>query len=488
MSDDELEYLSPGFDPATLTVPRIRSILVSHDVPYAASAKKPQLVETFNEKIAPRARKILAARRRIKRTSQGITDVPSSQESTVSGETAEETDPAPPPPSTVKRRTKKSVRPTPEPAGEDTPVAPKTTERRRTTKHPRADDSEVGGEDAAIRPTARKTRRSEGPPAVKAEEPERPPPRRKPEESPFSDDNPFQRRSSPMVAAESRRKTTGIKAEKKRTESSRRKTEQPRRVKQEDGVVVPSSRTFEVPLAKGTNTIAEGEPADPLEPGEDFTPDEQQALAEERAAQGEAGLVRRKRTKQSGGTLKAAPWIIITTLLLGYAGWWRKEKIEVGYCGIGKPAVTLSEIRVPDWASQLQPQCEPCPLHASCYADLEMRCDPDFVLKPHPLSLGGLVPLPPTCEPDGEKARKVKNVADRAVEELRDRRARWECGELTDEGGKAAPSPEVDEVTLKAKVGQRRRRAMSDEEFEELWRPALGEITAREEITSNSDG
>ena len=485
MSDEELEYLSPGFDPATLTVPRIRSILVSHDVPYAASAKKSQLVETFNEKITPRAPKILAARRRIKRTSHGITDVPSSQESTVSRET-EEPEP-PPPPSTVKRRSKKSVRPTPGTAEEDTRAPPKTTERRRTTKHPRAEDSEVGG-DAAVRPTARKTRKSEGPPAVKAEELERPPSRRKPDESPFSDDNPFQRGSSPTTAAESRRRTTGAKADKKRAESNRRKTEQPRRVKQEDGVVVPSSRTFEVPLTKAPRGSTKGDVLDPLAPGEDFTPDEQQALAEHRAAEGETALVRRQRTKRSSGTLKSAPWIIIMTLLVGYAGWWRKEKIEVGFCGVGKPAVTLRDIQAPDWAHQLQPQCEPCPLHASCYADLEVRCDPDFVRKAHPFALGGLVPLPPTCEPDGEKARKVKTVADRAVEELRDRRAMWECGELTDARGKAAPSPEVDEVTLKAEVSQRRRRAMSDEEFEELWRSAIGEVTAREEVTSNSDG
>ena len=81
MSDaDSLDYLQPGFDPRSLTVPRLRSILVAHNVPYTSSAKKSQLVDIFNEQLVPQAKRILAARARAKRTSRGIFDVESSQD------------------------------------------------------------------------------------------------------------------------------------------------------------------------------------------------------------------------------------------------------------------------------------------------------------------------------------------------------------------------------------------------------------------------
>ena len=119
---------------------------------------------------------------------------------------------------------------------------------------------------------------------------------------------------------------------------------------------------------------------------------------------------------------------------------------------------------------------------------METRCEQDFVLRPHPLALGGIVPLPPTCEPDGEKARRVAAVADRAVDELRDRNAKWECGTLVDEKGKSIPTSEVDTQDLKSAVAKKRRRGMSEAEFEELWKHALGEIMTREEVSSSTDG
>src|SRR2546429_8827053 len=79
MSDSELEYLSPSFDPNTLTVPRLRSILVRHNVTYPSSAKKAQLVEIFTEYVLPQSRKILNAQNRARRTSKGIENAEGSQ-------------------------------------------------------------------------------------------------------------------------------------------------------------------------------------------------------------------------------------------------------------------------------------------------------------------------------------------------------------------------------------------------------------------------
>ena len=499
-SDDELEYLSPSFDPSSLTVPRIRAILVSHDIPYPASAKKPQLIDIFTQELVPRSRRILAARSRTKRTSRGIKDMPSSQEGTVSGDDEDaELMPPPPIPDTTRRKTRRSPRASTEDTTDDNDVQKRTPGTRKSThKHARTSDSEAGPETDVRRPQIRKTRRSDITPSVKLEEPENPPTRPSLGASAFSDENPFQSGSSPLAPSESRRKSAGLSNDRRKSSSRRRRTEgvsssDSAQVKQENGVKVPSAKTFEVPLArlKQKGPKVKDEPEGNIDVGEEFTPEEQLELVRERAANGEKDILpprRNKRVQRSSKVSKNAPWIVIMTLITGYAAWWRREKIEVGYCGLGNPSTTLANVQVPEWASLLQPDCEPCPQHAICYPDMVARCEQDFVLKSHPLSLAGLVPLPPTCEPDGEKARRVKAVADKAVEELRERRAKWECGDLVEENGRPAVAVAIDEIDLKKEVSHKRRKGMSEVEFEDLWRGALGEIIGRDEVTSVIDG
>ena len=495
--DSDVDYLSPGFDPSSLTVPRLRAILVSHDIEYKASAKKADLVQTFNEQLVPKSRKILAARARIRRTSRGIEDMPSSQEGTV---TVEEDTGRRPLPKTTRRKSKRA---TPRASTDSTeevtaaiPLAKKQPAVRKSVdKRPHSPENESDiGKDVSG-PTARRTRHSLTP-AVKDVEEEQPKTRPSLQHSVFSDDNPFQSGSSPSLPTETRRRSAVTSTEKRRSDARRRRTEgvpsDVARVKREDGVVVPSSRTFHVPVShiKKEAPVKE-EPQDEIEAGEEFTPEEQLELVRARAAAGEVDILpprRKRRSKKSNGVFRTAPWVVLMTLFAGYAVWWRREKFEIGYCGLGKPAMDLSEYQIPAFLGVLQPQCEPCPQHAYCYTDLEARCEPDFVLRPHPFSLGGFVPLPPTCEPDGEKARKVKAVADRAVEELRERRAKFECGTLTDESGKSAKTVEVNADKLKAEVGQKKRKGMSQREFESLWEGALGEITGREEVSSDTRG
>lgn len=499
-SGPEMEYLSPKFDPASLTVPRLRAILVSHDINYPASAKKPQLIDIFTSELIPRSRKILAARSRIRRTSKGITDMPSSQESTVNGDEDEETNSMPPPPvpSTTKRKPRKSTRAV---TDENTPEAPTPTQRlssgsKRSSKHARQSDTETDPEGEAHRPTARRSRRSETTPAVKIEEPTdaatRPPLR----SSAFSDENPFQSGSSPLAASESRRKSSGTSGDRQKSASRRWRTEgvstkEKSPIQQDDGIIVPSSRNFEVTIPRTKTIKVKDEPIDDLDAGEEFTPEEQLELVRERAANGEVDILppRKKRVSEKSSSLpKSAPWVILTTLLSGYALWFRQEKLAIGYCGIGRPQNELSRMQVPEWAGAVRPSCEPCPQHAFCYEGMETQCEQDYVLRPHPLSLGGLAPLPPTCEPDGEKVRRVKAVADRAVDELRDRNARWECGTLVDEEGKSVSTAQVDTQDLKSAVAKKRRRGMSEAEFEDLWKHALGEIMTREEVTASTHG
>lgn len=85
----------------------------------------------------------------------------------------------------------------------------------------------------------------------------------------------------------------------------------------------------------------------------------------------------------------------------------------------------------PDWTSSIRPQCEPCPPNAICKPGCEAECKDDYVLVPNPFSFGGFVPLPPTCEPDSEKLRRIAILSDEAIRVLRERAADVECGEAS---------------------------------------------------------
>lgn len=317
----------------------------------------------------------------------------------------------------------------------------------------------------------------------------------------FTADNPFQSGSPPPSLEQQKLRSVGRDG--KRKSKSRvsespaffdglraRKSDTPAGIKREDEAAASARSPFKFP-AQPMDTYEEAAEQEhdgysDAGVGEEFTPDEQLALEREQADRIYPGPVQpRRRPRKQGNVSKIAPWVVIFSLLGGFAGWWRREKVEIGFCGIGKPTWSLAETKVPDWAGVLEPQCEPCPPHAFCYPDFDARCEHDFILTRHPLSFGGLIPLPPTCEPDSEKARRVKAVADKAVEELRDRRAKWECGELS-EDGKESKSPEINEPDLKQEIGNKRRKGMSDSEFDDLWKAALGEVVGKDEIVSKS--
>ncbi|KAG9245830.1 sister chromatid separation protein-like protein [Calycina marina] len=503
MSDESLEYLQTGFDPSTLTVPRIRSILVSHNIQYPSGAKKPQLIEIFIDQVVPQARKILAARTRAKRSSTGIVDAESSsQDCTInSTEGFQETMH---PPSTRKRSTREvSGRLRSDESESDIPSARATRSKsptkktpRPSSKHPRASDTETG-EDTDIGRTVRKTRKSEAPsaptpiptPKVKKENRD---PRRI---SNFSYDNPFQSGSSPPTEPSGRersRKSLGATRDKRKSTGTTSRRQTARLSKEEEDIHPPTSSRFKIPV-KDLNFAGyeDYDTVPSIEPTEEFTPEAQLELVRDRAAQGLSAVAPRRTKSSARGISKGPIWVVLATVLGGYALWYRQEKVVVGYCGVGRGAnqVIPANIQVPDWARLIvEPQCEPCPQHAYCLQNLETHCETDFVLKPHSLSVGGLVPLVPTCEPDGEKARRVKAVADRAVEELRERRAKFECGELGDKQGLPPPVVEIDALELKKEVSKKRRKGMSESEFEELWGGAIGEIERRDEVESQAAG
>lgn len=495
MSDSEVDYLQPGFDPASVTIPRLRSILITHGVDYPGNAKKAKLVEVFNENITPQAKKILDRRARAKRSSMGITNIDNSVGYSVANSDM-------PPPSTSKPRGRPKKNPgsaassfkaeseEPEQISNPLSLSPRKRSQRSTSRQLGYSDTDTDSHYESRRSPRKSSRRYEMTPQPEVQQPQ------ESEEDPdnvFSTDNPFQSGSSPLPeeTPSNRRKTSTFDtpaAYRPSSAVSRRRTEEFKTPATERSGY---TKSVEVPLSALSRPKTPKSPEPVFEASEEFTPEEQLALAQEDAARAQTAVVPHRQNKRSGGVGTPIS-VLLLALLAAYGAWFRQEKVAVGYCGVGRPAQQIIprhvnfqefEFETPEWAIKLtEPECDPCPAHAYCYADNSVRCEDDYILKPHPLSAGGLVPLPPTCEPDGEKVRRVKAVADKAVEELRERRAKFECGELVDENGQTPETPAIAVEELKETVSEQRSKKLSKKEFDDLWSAALGEIETREEI------
>lgn len=496
---DADDYLQDGFNPRSVTIPRLRSILVTHNIDYPSTAKKTQLVDLVEQFVMPQVPKIRAQRARAKRSSLGIVNAGSAQDNGLWDD--DELSPPRPTSRRSKSPRKSSARVKVEEEEPATPAfrsEPKRSSRAsRSVSRQLSIDPEDDAHLYAASTTSRRSNRRTVTPQIKPEpEPEPEPEIEEDEEeeddeedeeldegpteyeeetSVFTDDNPFQGGSSPPpIQTPARRRTVSVEPVKS-AKSDRRRT----------AVGVEStraSRRFDM----ATPPRRHKTPDALLEPGEEFTPDEQLEL-EDATTSGDAAALRRQAVvkHKRQGNVKTPFFVLLITLFGAYLAWFRQEKMAVGYCGLGRPTkqVIPPEIPVPDIIMPfIEPECEICPPHAFCYADFTVRCQDDFILKPHPLSLGGLLPIPPTCEPDSEKARRVQAVADKAIEELRERRAKYECGELTNEAGELEDSPTIAEEELKATVSEKRNKRMNSQEFDELWAAAIGEITRHDEV------
>ena len=465
---DEQAYLEPDFDPSTFTVPQLRSVLVAHSVNYPSSAKKAELINLFNENVVSQAKKLRAASARVKRTSRGIVNVPASQAD------EEEDDELPPPPSTGRRSGGRTTRARTEEAQEVMPntratrhstAPPEATPRGASSKHARIAEEDVVQEPERKRPASRKSRPAAATPIVKAEDEDT---------SNFSNENVFQARSSPIEQTDRRRTTSTTKdADRRRSKEVRRRTDEVKPVRQQmDGAVVPTRKTFEMPVS----ALKKEE----VETSEEFTPEETQELVRAQQA-GELVAVQPRARSNTSKTARNGVNAVMVAMLAGMAALWGQEKFQVGYCGVGLPSRAIAGVEVPEWADAIRPDCEICPPHAICNDKLETTCEPGFVLTHHPLSLSGYLPIPPTCEPDSARAKRVSSAKQSVVEVLRKHNAKYECGD--------AETPEVKEEELKTAFKTKSKRGkMSNEEFEDLWNSAIGEVRAADEISVGVDG
>ncbi|KAF8455506.1 Man1-Src1p-C-terminal domain-containing protein [Terfezia claveryi] len=584
---DEPAYLQPDFDPNTLKVPELRNLLLEYDVDYPSAAKKAVLVDLFNEHIAPRAQRIVEQRGSVRASSKGIVSVDRAGNALVEGprrgsrrvrrKSVVDTDSDAGGGSDILE----SIIMSPV---KKTPARRTASPSKRliSGRH-----SRVGTEDAGepeIPRTVRKTRRSSTKPAESV--PETPvPPRRQqtqepdddPEKSPFSMENVFQKSTPvPPASKESRRKTMQPRTEERissrpgrrltdflpSTTTQETEPEEPQYSqygflstshgpeapetdnqrntgRPDEPVARTSTKPFEVSVSRlGSMApmpvvtpdrpivkIEKVEDDDLIPAGEEFTPEGAKEIAE---AEEEGAVVPRRsggRRNTSTPATASALWAVIAALLIAYFVWWRKEKIEIGYCGVGNTAPKGLKSHYHgdrDWATVLRPECEPCPPNAVCKPNYTAECKSDYVLVNSPFSLFGLIPLAPTCEPDSEKLRRIAILSDEAIKVLRKRAADVECGEIAPikphrggkdgeagkegeedkegkevsgsgpvakfaEGGPLARGKGMDDTELYHAMYELKAPKLSDEQFNELFKAALEEVVSREEIEAKED-
>ena len=193
---EDQAYLEPDFDPSSLTIPRLRSILVAHGVDYPASSKKAQLIYIFNDNVLPQARRLRAANARVRRTSRGIENIPSQNSTTTDDDDEED---VPEPPRSVARSSRRTTRARTEETveAELTPRRPRqstappqgVTPRRVSAKH--ALPMETVEEPEPKRPASRKSAVEVATPVARRDY------RTNEDGSPFSNQNVFQSGGSP---------------------------------------------------------------------------------------------------------------------------------------------------------------------------------------------------------------------------------------------------------------------------------------------------
>ncbi|KAI5797943.1 Man1-Src1p-C-terminal domain-containing protein [Peziza echinospora] len=554
--DEDPPYLQPGFDPQTLKVAELRGLLLEHDVDYPSTAKKAQLVDLFNEHIATHSRTILGARGKVNANTRKIVDVDRFGDPL-------ELDVPPPiaPRRTAPRRSTRGQSGTGSALDESdiggsitvSPVKSRKTpgknaspakrnaspSKRSSTRVQKVMDDSSDHAEPEPPLTVRKPRRKSTTSRVSlaAPPPQTPAPIYKqesepedPEKSPFSNDNPFQSGSPAgtlrSAAKEKRRKSTprsgfatGLASERS---SSRRHTDFPLPARS-PGLDYYDSGAYDNVLSskhQQHDPYYDSRPLSPervikkeeiddeeddlLQPGEEFTPEGQEEIEE---AERESGAVSRRSNRRKSTPAPASLlWVVLGTILSAYFIWWRKEKIEIGYCSVGKtpprgmPQHQIDHLQ--DWTTLLLPECELCPANAICKPNFVAECKDDYVLASNPLTFFGLIPIPPTCEPDTEKLRRIAILSDEAIKVLRKRAADVECGDAPpspantkddgskDEGKAGGPIAEgkgVDESELRRILYDLKAPKLSDAQFNELWKNALEDVAGREEIEVKTD-
>ena len=485
MADPE-EYFAEGFDPNSYTMPKLRSVLLSHNVKFSSTAKKANLVQLFEDHIAPMASRKRAEHADVKASSSGIIDMRAQR----TDDSEDDKKASPKKPARAGRKST-SLKPKVEVVQDSEPEVPVKRKPGRPRKsapaatNPSKSPSSVSfAPDSSFERVPSKLGRSAG------------------DESTFSDYNPFQSGSeaSPSVGPaakaaaatrKARRKTTDGRTSKlSRTSSDLPSAESERQTAIPQSVTVPSFKNYmdaslaastpprvlgkglkkSKSLALSSDGADDGQVADEEDYDEDDAADQTQSPSEVAKARSH----RRTRSKQSryahedlttSQKLSQVLWSIIGLGMLAYAIWYARESRTVGFCDVGSTtndillrrqveaevarvqqmhslnhgeaedddSLTALGFTIP---SHIRPTCTPCPPHAECLNGSLPGCSSqDYVLQPSWFDLipfsSQIFPLgwtAPRCVPDTQKLVLASELASAINQHL----ARWKgqvvCG------------------------------------------------------------
>ncbi|KAM0792133.1 hypothetical protein ACM66B_004833 [Microbotryomycetes sp. NB124-2] len=558
------EYLLASFEPSRALVSQLRSILLSHDVPYPANAKKPQLVALYEQHVRPKAPRLLAELFNVRASADGILDGESQDGSLAELDTDSETEKraARSGGSAAKKRTKSVARKkatrreTLEPATEASELLASTSKAQPSadSSSPRLKPSDA----TATGQTSPRKRKAEAKGSPHLPElhatPAQPLKKR---ESNFSDYNPFQSGAEdtpgPYASKRRRKSSTDTKTvEKSDNGKLSGRHSMPNMPRQPQQSSSPARHDSEHDIAAAPVVSSERSPAPFLVAGEKYMAP---TSSIKRPPSTAADLRRRvdrspapsRQIEQHSGGAKPSPstprlrihsssgarlqpnfhrrvssvrgralavWRVckivavlgLSLATLACAMWFREQKVSLGFCDTGSNTNTrLTQLRDATNESgtifrvaedmHLAPTCTPCPAHGSCTDGKLLGCLPNYVVKPHPLRMGGLWPLPPSCAPDTEKLMFVAREASRALQLLKAHRGEVICSRSSERARQRSGRAEawiygLDCSALRQALRAQNLRSnapLAEHAYEEIYRLALRDLqehgeTVQEEI------
>lgn len=174
-------------------------------------------------------------------------------------------------------------------------------------------------------------------------------------------------------------------------------------------------------------------------------------------------------------------WLFLVSLgLFGY--WYHQQMYLIGYCGheINKATFPNPENRLVEkfgdyLDKNFKPNCVPCPNHARCFPNLELGCFEDFVeYKPWNHFL---IPTKKRCIPDTKRAEKLEIMIEVALDLLRTKNARKNCGKSDSIEEAGVKLTDLHDLLLSMKAPY-----ITTQEFEELWGRSIIELEKEPDI------
>ncbi|CAO3570586.1 unnamed protein product [Mortierella alpina] len=509
-------YLQPDFDPLKIRMDTIREILISHNIRAPTGAvKKQELIDLFELHIRPQASALRKYYETVVPSEKGIIKVPRSSTTTLafghsaSEVTSSQTSTGKTASAASKRRSMEksqhSSNPEPSQASQSMAVGKQSERNMRpsgkaaSTKSPRTHDSTKdsrrtdettprGKEQAHTSVNRRIGSKTnlEDKKRARAEN--------------FSDENPFQsggesdrrrRRSKSRESASS-----GSSRNTSRSRSSHRSPRDQSRDRswdQERGTHFSgSNQPFVLKKFKSTPkypaSLLEIEkkpyPSSPLLAKSQrigiVTLSQPKVLQVPKYAPPTTNRANRERNRYNLGPLR----ILLFILLFLYALWYRQTRLDIGFCTPSTMHSKKADTKVlyQQALSWLYPTCIPCPTHAICQSPhSEPLCPPDYSLRPHVLSFGGVLPLRPFCGLDNLDEYQSLQVADAAEKIVHIKAGLQECKLYSQPPMSLAllARHRMPLEELKSDIESMKHSSVSKKDFDEYWDLALRKLYAR---------